>query len=302
MQKQQPKPLYPEQKHIYLNKMKKSLAPYCFLAPSFLGIGIFVLIPFGDVIRRSFLEAMGGRFVGMENYKTVWNNQAFQMAVKNTGEFIGLCIPLLLFLSFFLALFLHKIKKGKDFFKTSFLIPMAIPTASLVLLWRVFFHSSGLFNSFLSEIGIQGSDWLHGKEAFFILVFSYLWKNIGYNMILWLAGLSSISSSLYEAARVDGAGEIQQFFAITLPGMMPTFFIITVLSLLNSFKVFREAYLILGDYPNESVYMIQHLFQNWFVSLDIQKMCAAAVIIAAFLFIFIILLQRVWGKEEKEDG
>lgn len=261
-----------------------------------MGVSVFVLLPFGDAVRRSFFEAMSGKFVGLANYKTVLQNEAFRTAVRNTLRFLGTCIPLLILLSLVLAVLLGREKKHGDFFKTSFLVPMAIPVASVVLLWRIFFHQNGLLNVLTG----QTVDWLYSEGTFYVLVFSYLWKNAGYDMVLWLAGLSGISPALYEAARVDGAGPLQQFLFITLPQMLPTLFIITVLSLLNAFKVFREAYLIAGDYPHESIYMLQHLFNNWFVSLDIQKMCAAAVLVALCIFVVILLFQKFWGKEDTE--
>ena len=107
--------------------------------------------------------------------------------------------------------------------------------------------------------------------AFWILVFSYIWKNLGYNIVLWLAGLSCISESIYEAARVDGASEWKCFTKITLPNLKTTLYTVSVLSLLNSFKVFREAYLIGGDYPDKSMYVLQHLFNNWFRDLSFGK-------------------------------
>ena len=116
-------------------------------------------------------------------------------------------------------------------------------------------------------------------------------------MVLWLSGLTAIPPSLYESAAMDGAGGLQRFFRITLPGLGPTCFTITVLSLLNSFKVFREAYLIAGSYPHESIYMLQHLFINWFTKLDVDKMCAGAVLLALVVFLLILLLQKIWGRE-----
>ena len=98
-------------------------------------------------------------------------------------------------------------------------------------------------------------------------------------MVLWVAGLAAISDELYEAARVDGAGIVARFLYVTLPGLSKTAFLVVSLSVFNSFKVFREAYLIAGEYPHESIYMLQHLFNHWFVTLDIQKMSAASVLL-----------------------
>jgi multiple sugar transport system permease protein len=130
-------------------------------------------------------------------------------------------------------------------------------------------------------------------SAFQVLVFSYIWRNTGYNMILWLAGLSDIPSSLYEAAKMDGAGAYARLWYITLPELLPAIYVTVALSIVNSFKVFREAYLIAGNYPDESIYMLQHIFNNWFLTLDLQKMCAAAVMMAAAILLFIKLLQKI---------
>lgn len=177
---------------------------------------------------------------------------------------------------------------------------MAIPVASIVLLWRVIFHKNGLLNAFLALWDAAPVDWIGSRAAFGVLVFAYLWKNFGYDMVLWLSGLGAINPALYEAAQIDGAGSIRRFTQITLPNLMPVFFTTTVLSLLNSFKVFREAYLIAGSYPEESIYMLQHLFNNWYGNLDVDKMCAGAVMMALFVFILIMLLQKVLSREEKE--
>lgn len=259
---------------------------------------IFIFIPFIDVIRRSFFGAMNGQFVGLKNYITIFENDAFKLAGINTLKFTAICIPLLVILSLALALLIHKIGEKAQIFKMTFLLPMAIPVASVVLLWQVLFHQNGLLSKGLIAMGGQGVDWMKTDWAFWVLVVSYLWRNIGYDMVLWLAGLSVISPVIYEAAKVDGANGWQQFTKITVPQLLPTLFTIVVLSLLNSFKVFREAYLIAGDYPHDSMYTMQHLFNNWFVSLDIDKLSAAATIVAGIIFILILLLQKAWGGDE----
>ena len=132
-----------------------------------------------------------------------------------------------------------------------------------------------------------------------VLIFTYIWKNVGYDMVLWLSGITSISPALYESASLDGANSWQRFFKITLPNLIPTLFTVTVLSLLNSFKVFREAYLIAGSYPHESIYLLQHLFNNWFTKLDVDKMCAGAVLMAITVISVIGILQWMWGRGEE---
>lgn len=280
---------------------KESILGLGFLLPSFLGVSIFVLIPFVDAVRRSFSETMTRKFVGLANYKVVFANEAFKLAAKNTGKFLLICIPLLLILSLFFSILLFSIKKLQNLIKTTFLIPMVIPAASIVLLWKVFFDEYGLLNKIIVHFGGSGTDWMNSSKAFYVLVFTYIWKNIGYDIILWLAGLNGISPSIYEAASVDGAGTVTKFIYITLPNLMSTLFIVTVLSLINSFKVFREAYLIAGDYPHESIYMLQHVFNNWFTNLDIQKMCAGAVLVAIVLLTVIIGIQKL-TRSDTEEG
>lgn len=287
----------PKQKKIC---QKETRTAWLLLLPSLFGISAFILIPFMDVIRRSFYEAMSGKLVGASNYITVFQNEAFRLAVLNTLRFIVICIPVLLLLSLFLSVLIYGRKRHREFFKMSFLLPMAIPVASVVLLWKVFFNYNGLLNGAISMMGGRPIDWMNSSSAFYVLVFSYLWKNIGYDMVLWMAGLDGISHALYEAASIDGAGTWKKFRYITLPGLLPTVFILTVLSLINSFKVFREAYLVAGSYPNRSIYLLQHLFNNWYVQLDIQKMCAAAVIVVVILLIFVILIRNLGKKEEEE--
>ncbi|MGL4799707.1 MAG: carbohydrate ABC transporter permease [Cellulosilyticaceae bacterium] len=281
------------------NKKKSDLGvTLCFMLPSLIGVMVFIFIPFIDVIRRSFFSAMSGKFVGAKNYMNVFENEAFKLASSNTLKFMVVCIPLLIILSLGLALLIQKIGEKAQLFKMTFLLPMAIPVASVVLLWQVLFHKNGMLSSLVMSLGGEGVDWMKTDWAFWVLVGSYLWRNIGYDMVLWLAGLSTLSPAVYEAAKVDGAGAWQQFLKITLPQLLPTLFTIVVLSILNAFKVFREAYLIAGDYPHDSMYMLQHLFNNWFTSLDIDKLSAAATVVAIIIFILIIGLQKAWGGDE----
>jgi ABC-type sugar transport systems, permease components len=239
---------------------------------------------------------MGKKLIGIGNYIMVWHNEAFRLAAGNTARFLGTCIPLLLTISLLFTVILNSLKKHGEWYKTSFLIPTAIPVASVVLLWKIIFHENGLLNILVEKLGGNAIDYMNTDKAFYVLVFSYIWKNTGYDMILWLAGLSDIPSSLYESAKIDGAGAFARLRYITLPELLPTIYITAVLSMVNSFKVFREAYLIAGNYPHESIYMLQHTFNNWFISLDMQKMCSAAVIMAAAIMLLILLLQQIDKK------
>ena len=277
---------------------KREYKGFLFLLPSFAGVCLFWVIPYLDVIRRSFFSAVSGEFTGLKNYSTIFENQAFRLAAGNTLRFFLVCIPLLVVLSLMIAVLLTRRKKSMQALKSMFLLPMAIPVASVVLLWKVLFHNQGLLNHFLETLSLQGVDWMNTDASFWVLVVSYLWRNLGYDIVLWVAGLGAIPTALYEAARVDGAGEWNCFIKITLPNLLPSLFTIVVLSLLNGFKVFREAYLVAGDYPQDSMYLLQHLFNNWYRDLSLDKMAAAAVVTGAAILILILFLQKAWARED----
>lgn len=277
---------------------KETMIYWSFLLPNLFGVLYFSLIPMLQVLFRSFQSAIGGKWVGIQNYMTVINNAAFQRAVTNTGKFTFVCIPLLIVISLALAVLLYSIPGVGGTLRSIFLMPMAVPAASVVLVWKVLFHEQGLINGAIAVIGGKGISWMGSDAAFWMLVISYLWKNLGYTMILWTAGLSAIPESIYEAAQVDGASKWQTFLHITLPNLKGTAYTITVMSLLNSFKVFREAWLVAGDYPHESMYLLQHLYNNWFRELDFDKIAAASVMTSAVVFILIGFLRKAWDGEE----
>ncbi len=261
-----------------------------FLLPSVIGVFVFALIPFADMLIRSFSNGAG-------NYQTVFENGAFHLAMMNTLRFAGVGIPILLICSFLAAFGIYK-SKWMRFLKSIYLLPMAVPTAALVLIWKAFFHEAGLLNQLLTAFGIKEIDWLGSGAAFWVLVISYIWKNLGYTVALWIAGMMSVPESYTEAARVDGATERQCLFYIVMPQLRPVFYTITMLSFLNSFKVFREAYLVAGSYPQKSMYLLQHLFNNWFTNLEIDKMAAAGVLLAVFFAGCSIALEKLWQWEE----
>lgn len=252
-----------------------------------------MLAPFADVLRRSFYRGISGEFAGLANYVSVLQNEAFRLAAANTARFVAVCIPVLMAFSLLLSVMIKSCRYGAEFFKTSMLMPMALPAASVVMLWKAMFHKNGLVNGLLLTLGGEAVDFMNTGMAFYILVVCYIWKNAGYDMVLWTASLSNISPNLYEAADVDGAGPVRQFFFITLPGLKQDLLVIGILSLINSFKVFREAYLVGGAYPHTSMYMLQHLFNNWFASLDMDKLCAGAVMTAGVIFIMVLLMRKV---------
>lgn len=281
-----------------------------FLLPSLLGTGIFVILPFADVCRRSFLTAVTGEFRGLLSYREVIRNEAFRLAAGNSLRFAFTCLPLLTGLGLVLALGLSRLmglgenrrcragKAGVGVLKSLFLFPMAVPSATVVLVWKMVFDKAGFLNLWLDRLGLETRDFMGTGLSFWVLVGSYLWKNIGYTVVLWMAGIAAVPTEQLEAASVDGAGRFSCFTRVLLPQLRPVCATICVLSFLNSFKVFREAYLVAGSYPQESMYLLQHLFHNWFVNLELDKMAAGSVLMAAVLLAVILPVQKIW----EEDG
>lgn len=272
-----------------------------FILPSFIGVLIFVLLPFLDVVRRSFTSVVAGEWVGLKNYQVIFGNGAFQLAAVNTLKFLLICMPILIGLSLSVSVCLDKQAKFGHMLKSVYLVPMAVPVASIVIIWRVLFHKQGIISGLIGIFGLDAVDWMNSKYAFWVLVLSYVWKNAGYNIVLWMAGLAAIPDSIYEAAKMDGAGGWQIFCKITLPNLGKVAYTITILSLLNSFKVFREAYLVAGDYPHDSMYLLQHLFNNWYRELSLDKLSAAAVIVAIVITLIVLQLGRLFYEEEPRN-
>lgn len=183
-----------------------------------------------------------------------------------------------------------KQKKKKEKRSYSLASMIAVSLASVILVFQIVFDNLGILNSMLNAIGVSGQDWLHSEHAFGVLVLLYIWKNCGYNIVLLLAGLNAIPKELYEAAKVDGAGRKAMLLRITLPLMVPTFFFVFVISIINSFKSFREAFLLGGSHPHESIYMLQHFFNNNFQNLNYQRLSVAALLVFVIIFTFVFFL------------
>ena len=177
-------------------------------------------------------------------------------------------------------------------------MPMVIPVAAVVTVVRAFFDGSGMINQLLAGLGLPVRDWLDSELAFLVLIGLYLWKNCGYNMVLFLAGLSVIPTDYADAALCDGASEGYILRHITLPLMIPNFFFVFVISVINAFKSFREAYLLGGDRPHESIYMLQHFMNNNFQNLNYPRLSTAALLIFVVIFLLVLLLFRVKRKHE----
>ena len=272
-----------------------------YLLPSVIGVLLFFVLPFFIVIYYSVIDdPINAEFVFFDNFVMVFHNAAFQQAAKNTMIFSAAAVPLAVVLSLLLAMMLESKIPFKSQFRTFFLSPMMVPIASVVLIWQVLFHYNGMMNEVLGWFGRDKVDWLNSAYAQVVIVVLFLWKNLGYNMILFMAALSSIPKDILEVAVLESATPVQIFWHIKLRYMSSTILFVKIMYLINSFKVFREIYLLKGDYPYDTMYMLQHFMNNTFGKLDYQKMSAAAIMMAVVMVVLIgilFLTENYFGKD-----
>ncbi len=280
---------------------KRKLISWLFLLPSFLGVMLFFVAPFGVVIYYSLINnPIQKDFVGFANFVNVWKNAAFKQAASNTLIFSALAVPLAVMLSLFLAAVMESRIPFKSYFRTFFLSPLMVPTASVVLIWQVMFHYNGIVNNARLVFGMDKIDWLKSDKAAVVIIALFLWKNLGYNMILFMSALASIPKDLLEVASLENANKWQVFWMIKVRYMSSTILFVTIMSLISSFKVFREVYLMSGDYPYSTLYMLQHFMNNTFASLDYQKLSAAAIIMFIFVTVLVYVMYAIenfYGKD-----
>ena len=282
-------------------RWRERLGGAAFLGPSLLGVAVFFIVPFGVVVYYSLIDnPISHEFVGLQNFTALFKNPAFRQAAGNTLKFSAVAVPLAVILSLALALLLECRIPMKSQLRTFFLSPLMVPVASVVLIWQVLFHYNGALNAILGLTGDARIDWFNSEYGMIPVILLYLWKNLGYNMILFVAALANIPRDLLEAATIEGASAAYRFFAIKLRYLSPTVLFVTIFSMINSFKVFREVYLLTGDYPYESLYMLQHYMNNMFERLDYQKLSAAAVVMAIALVIIIAVLFIVENRFGKD--
>lgn len=272
-----------------------------FLAPSFLGVLVFFVLPFLVVMFYSVVDnPISLKFVGFENFKLVSQNAAFLVAVKNTLIFSAIAVPLAVVLSLLLAIVLDTKLPFRSQFRTFFLSPLMVPVASVVLIWQVLFHNNGAVNDFLAVFGAEKIDWFNSDYSILVVVILFLWKNLGYNMILFMAALASVPKDILEVAKLESATSLQTFFYIKLRYLSSTILFVTIMSLISSFKIFREIYLLTTDYPYDSIYMLQHYMNNKFRRLDYQALSAAAIMMSLVMIVIIgalFLVENHFGKD-----
>jgi multiple sugar transport system permease protein len=261
-------------------------------------------LPFFTVIHYALIDNVGSNnFVGFQNFVSLLKNPAFILASKNTLVFSTMAVFTAVVIPLLLSLMLEAKIPAKSRLRTFFLSPLVVPTASVILIWQVIFSYNGSFNDSLSIFGVEAVDWMKSDLSQLVVLLLFLWKNIGYNMVLFTAALSGVPKAQLESACLDGAGAVRRFFSIKLRYISPSLFFVILLSLINSFKIFREVYLLTGGYPYQSLYFLQHFMNNTFNSLDYQKLSAASLIMLAVILVIIFvifLLEDKLGKGVEE--
>ena len=288
-------------------------ASISFLVPSLAGVLLLFVVPFVAVIYYAVIDnPIGANFVGMDNFIRVWNNLAFRDATRHTIEFTLVSVPLVVVISLLLAVGLEKRIPGQSLLRTFFLSPLVVPVASIVLIWQVLFHQNGALNEMIASFGqFTGwftyeragggwTDWFRSEHNQLPIIILFVWRNAGYSMILFMAALASVPRELIEGAQIDGASAPYIFFSIKMRFLSPTVVFVVILSIINSFKIFREIYMLTGAYPVGSLYMLQHYMNNMFNNLDYQSLSAAAVIMFVAISLIILGIFFVEGRYGKD--
>lgn len=282
-----------------INRLKRSEASTAliFLLPSLIGFMVFFILPFAMGIYYSLIDNIfTGGFAGLNNYKDLFESSSFKRASLNTLLFSGISVPLNMIVSLILAMLVNQKLMMRNILRTMLVSPLVVPVASVVLFWQIVFNGNGAANKIILLLGGRGIDWFNSSYAIYVIITIYLWKNLGYSLLIFLAGLQNIPVEFYESARIDGAGFFRRLFSITLVYLTPTTFFVFIMSIINSFKIFRETYLIAGEYPHESIYMLQHYINNTFVSLDYQKLTSAAFVMSTVIYLIVLNLFFVERK------
>ncbi|WP_051208929.1 ABC transporter permease [Butyrivibrio sp. WCD3002] len=264
-------------------KTKRKLWGWVFVAPQILGLLIFALVPLFMSFGLSFFEWDGiapkMNFVGISNYLKQLANEDFLISLKNTLIYSVMYIPVDMVLALMLALAVQKIK-GKTLYRLLYFMPVVTGSVSVGIIWTWIFNKDfGLINNALKAVGIDGPGWLSDPEIVMLsIVIVSLWWNVGYNMVLLLAGLQNIPETYFEAAKLDGASKSQLFFNITLPMLSPTLFFVLITTIISSFQVFDQAFVMTGGGPIKSSYtLVFHIYQNAFVHFRMGIACAASM-------------------------
>lgn len=276
-------------------KRKNYIIAYLFILPSFVGIAVFYVIPYIICLVSSMF--VGSVFVGIQNYINLFQNGTFLLALKNTAVFTAVAIPLLMIISFLIALFLSSFARISSFFKSSLLIPVVVPVASLICVWQLLFDDYGAINGLITSLGFNAASFFNSSLSMLMVILIYVWKYCGFCVLLFTSGLASVPHSMIESARLDGASAFKIVTKIKLPMIAPTSFFVFLMAIIYSFKIFREVFALFGDYPNKNVYFLQNFINNNYYNLNFPRLSSASIILSAFIIIVLLVFFKLESKK-----
>ncbi|MGF7001871.1 multiple sugar transport system permease protein [Lachnospiraceae bacterium PF1-21] len=283
---------------------KDWLVAYLFILPLLAGILLFYVYPFIQNIWFSFNDVNKfnvATFTGFDNYIKMFQDKAVWQSLGNTFKYVLIVVPVSICLSLFIAALLNTKIKGKSIYRTIYFLPSVTMAAAVALVWKWIFNGqSGVLNAILRVFGLPAREWLQDpKTSLYCIMVVGIWMVVGYNMIILLAGLQGVSKSYYEAAAIDGAGPVKQFFAITIPLLSPTIFFVLITSIISGFQVFDTVYMMVGkgSMAFESTQTVVMLFYRNAFDYG-QKGYAAAISVLIFVVILIITAIQMIGQKK----
>src|SRR5579883_2672992 len=283
--------------------MKRKLTPYIFLSPILIGMLVLSVGPILVSFISSFTQwdiVSPPQWIGAGNYKEIVSSDLFWQVLRNTFYYVALAVPLTIVLSLFLAIAVNRKLKGIGLFRTVYFLPVVTSMVAVAIVWGWLYNPEyGLINYVLrSWFGVQGPAWLRDPNwAMPAMIIVGVWKALGYNMMIFLAGLQSVPDEYYEAARLDGANTRQRFFSITLPMLTPTIFFVLVVTLIGSFQVFEQTYILTRGGPANATLTISYfIFQNAFQFFRMGYASALAYVLFAIVFVLTLIQLRYQKK------
>lgn len=283
---------------------KDWFAGYVFIAPVTLGLLVFYIWPFIQNFWFSFNDVNKfnvTHFIGLENYKQLIGDAEVWSTFLNTLKYVVFTVPIGLFLSICIAALLNAKIRGTSIYRTLYFLPSVTMAAAVAMVWKwVFNEKMGILNSVIAGLGGERIGWLtNPKTALFIVMLVGLWMSVGYNMIILLAGMQGIPKTYYEAASIDGAGGLAQFFKITIPLLTPSIFFVMITSIIGGFQVFDVVYMMIGKLSPayDSTQTVVMLFYRQAFDYG-YKGYAAAISILIFISIMIVTIFQLIGQKK----
>ncbi len=291
------------QNYVSQQKRKEYLAAFLFLLPNLIGFVLFMLIPTVGSFLLGFTDwnlLTSPTFAGLSNFKEIFADDLFWKTAGNTIYYVFIKVPLNLFLSLLLAILLNRKIHGRDLFRVVTFLPMVCSSVSIALIWRPLMESSeqGLLNHFFSWLHMGPFPWINSIEwAMPSVILVGIWKELGYFMVIFLAGLQGISKTYYEAAEIDGAGPIRVFTHITFPLISPTTFFVFVTSIIGSFQIFDLTSVLTGGGPgNATNSMVMYIYQAGFRFFRMGYASALSLVLFVVIFFFTVIQDRASKK------